>query len=513
MNIRDMMRRSATFHRDRLAIIAGEHRLTYQQAWERGLRKANLLLSLGLKPGDRVGSLEDNTLEAVDFFLGAAIANLVRVPLYARNARSSHLAMLEQTECKAVVVAEKYADQLEGMTNEISSLEHIVVRQTNGYEEWLASFPATDPDVAVDPSGQELYVIRHTGGTTGKPKGVSFTHKAWLDIGRNWFFTMPPVSPGDVCMHIAPISHASGYQFVPIWLMGGVNLVVEKYQAEPVAHQMVNERVSYVFVAPTMARDIMAVPGVNDMDWSAMKAILIGAAPITEADVRRAYALWGEAICQLYGQSEGVPVCLTMAKEWVTEVPGSNPMRSLGKVHPFCEVEIRDLENHESVPYGTEGEICFRNDGMMPGYWQNPEATAKTIINGFIHTGDMGSLDENGYLYMCDRKDDMILSGGYNIWPMELENVLAEHPAVKEVVVFGVPSERFGESPYAIVTVTDPTSVTEIELIEMCAKELGSYKKPVKVEIRIDSLPRTPVGKLSRKLIREPYWEGTGRKK
>lgn len=511
MNIRDMMRRSATFHRDRLAIIAGEHRLTYAQAWERGLRMANLLLSLGLKPGDRVGSLEDNTLEAVDFFLGAAIANLVRVPLYARNARSSHASMLEQTQCKAVVVAEKYADQLEGMTDELPELQHMLVRQHSGYEQWLASFPATDPNVPVN--DDDLYVIRHTGGTTGKPKGVPFTHKAWLDIGRNWFFTMPPVEPGDVCMHIAPISHASGYQFVPIWLMGGVNLVVEKYEPVAVTQQMVRERVAYVFVAPTMARDILAVPGVKDMDWSAMKVILIGAAPITETDVRRAHEVWGDAICQLYGQSEGVPVCVTMGRDWTASVPGSQPMRSLGKVHPFCEVEIRDLENHLPVPHGTEGEICFRNDGQMPGYWQNPEASEKTIIRGFIHTGDIGYLDENGYLYMCDRKDDMIISGGFNIWPTELENVIATHPAVKEVVVFGVPSERFGESPYAIVTVNDPTQVTEQELIDLCARELGSYKKPVGVEIRTDSLPRTPVGKLSRKMIRDPYWEGTGRKK
>lgn len=511
MNIRDLMRRSAQFHRDRLAIIAGGHRLTYGQAWERGLRMANLLLSLGLKPGDRVGSLEDNTLEAVDFFLGAAIANLVRVPLYARNARASHAAMLEQTQSKAVIVAEKYADQLEGMNNEIPLLQHILVRQENGYEQWLASFPATDPEVAV--AEADLYVIRHTGGTTGKPKGVPFTHRAWLDIGRNWFFTMPPVACGDVCMHIAPISHASGYQFVPVWLMGGVNLVVEKYQPEAVTQQMVKEKVGYVFVAPTMVRDILAVPGVNEMDWSAMKMILIGAAPITETDVRRAHAVWGDAICQLYGQSEGVPVCVTMASEWVAEVEGSQPMRSLGKVHPFCEVEIRDIETAQALPFGREGEICFRVDGQMPGYWQNPDATAKTIIRGFIHTGDVGYLDENGYLYMCDRKDDMILSGGYNIWPMELENVIASHPAVKEVVVFGIPSERFGESPFAIVTVKDPHAVTEQELIDLCARELGSYKKPVGVEIRTESLPRTPVGKLSRKLIREPYWAGTGRKK
>lgn len=511
MNIRDMMRRSATYHRNQLAIISGDRRLTYQEAWERGLRMANLLLSLGLEPGDRVGSLEDNTIEAVDFFLGTAIANLVRVPLYARNARSSHQYMLDHTGCKAVVVAEKYADQLEGMHLELDALEHIVVRQNNGYEAWLASFPATDPNVPVD--GEDLYVIRHTGGTTGSPKGVSFTHQAWLDIGRNWFFTMPPVQVGDVCMHIAPISHASGYQFVPIWLMGGVNLVVEKYQAAPIVDMMVRERVSYVFMAPTMVLDLLQVDGVASRDWSAMKSMLIGAAPITETTVRKAYAVWGNAICQLYGQTEAVPASVTMASDWMATVPGSTPTRSLGKVHPFCELEIRDPETHEALPYGSEGEICIKVAGQMTGYWKNPESSAKTLIRGFVHTGDVGYLDENGYLYMFDRKDDMILSGGYNIWPTELENVIATHPAILEVVAFGVPHDRFGESPYAIVMVKDVAAVSELELIEMCATALGSYKKPIKVEIRTESLPRTPVGKVSRKLIRAPYWEGTGRTK
>lgn len=509
MNIRDMMRRSAIFHKNRLAIISGDRRLTFGEAWERGTRMANLLLSLGLKPGDRVASLEDNTIEAVDFFLGAAIANLVRVPLYARNARISHQHMMEHTDCKALVVAEKYADQVEGMTQDVPGLEHIIVRTAAGYEDWLASFSAEDPNVSASP--EDLYVIRHTGGTTGKPKGVSFTHQAWLDIGRNWFFPMPPMQVGDVCMHIAPISHASGYMFVPTWLMGGTNLVVEKYSPAPVVDLMVNERVGYVFMAPTMVLDLLQVAGMEKRDWSAMKVLLIGAAPITEATVLKAHAVWGNAICQLYGQTEAVPASITMASDWIKQVTGSQPTRSLGKVHPFCEVEIRDPETHETLPFGAEGEICIRVAGQMPGYWKNPESTAKTLIRGFVHTGDMGYMDENGYFYMFDRKDDMILSGGYNIWPMELENVLATHPQVVEVVAFGVPHERFGESPYAIVKVKDVTAVTEHELIELCAVELGSYKKPIKVEIGTESLPRTPVGKVSRKLIRAPYWEGMGR--
>lgn len=511
MNIRDMMRRSAQFHANQPAIIAGDTRLTYAEAWSRGCRMANLLLSLGLEPGDRVGSLEDNTVEAVDFFIGAAIANLVRVPLYARNARSSHMHMLEHTGCKAVVVAEKYADQLEGFTSEVACLDHIVVRQVDGYEAWLASFPDTDPEVPVHED--DLYVIRHTGGTTGKSKGVAFTHRMWLDIGRNWYFPLPPVEVGDVCMHIGPISHASGYMFVPTFLMGGVNLVVEKYQPDLVVDLMEKERVAYVFMAPTMVQDSLGVAGVETRDFSALKVLLIGAAPITEALVQRSYAVWGEAICQLYGQTEAVPASITMAKDWMKDVPGSRPTRSLGKIHPFCEVEIRDPETHETLPNGSEGEICIRLDGQMTGYWKNEESTKKTIIRGFVHTGDMGYRDDNGYFYMFDRKDDMIISGGFNIWPTELENVIAKHPKVVEVIVIGIPHERFGESPHALVVVRNEGDITEEWIMEACATELGSYKKPASVEIRTSSLPRTPVGKVSRKLIRGPYWEGTGRLK
>ncbi|OUS27049.1 AMP-dependent synthetase [Gammaproteobacteria bacterium 45_16_T64] len=512
MNIRDAMRRAAGFNRDKPAIIAGDYRLTFGEAWERGTRLANALLDAGLKPGDACGSLEDNTVEAVDFFLGCAIAGVIRVPLYARNARSSHLSMLDHTDCKAIVVAEHYADQVEGMENEIDTLDQVIVRSAAGYEDWLAGFSSEDPNPEIDEN--ELYVIRHTGGTTGHPKGVPFTHKAWLDIGRNWFYTMPPVGEGDVCMHIAPISHASGYQFVPVWLSGGCNLVVEKYAAAPVVDQMVTEKVSYVFMAPTMVGDVMNVPGVEMQDWSSMKVLLIGAAPITEANVRKAYDIWGDSICSLYGQSEGVPVTISMANEWVRDdIPGSTPMRSVGRIHPFCDVKIADPDTHALMPMGEEGEICFKNDGQLTGYWRNESATEKTVYDGWVHTGDIGYVDQNGYLYMCDRKDDMILSGGYNIWPTELENVIATHPGVQEVVVIGVPNERFGESPYALIMEKEAGAVKKEDIIDMCATELGSYKKPSDVEIGLNPLPRTPVGKVSRKMIREPYWEGLGRRK
>ncbi|RLE21667.1 MAG: AMP-dependent synthetase, partial [Actinobacteria bacterium] len=195
MDVRSLMRRSVVFHRDELAVIESEHRLTYGEAWARGLRLANGLLAMGLEPGDRIGVLEDNTFESVDLFCAAAIANLVRVPLYPRNSPEAHHHMLEHTGCRAVVVSESHRDALAGSQEAVASLEHVLVRD-GSYERWLSEQSDSDPDVDVD--RDDWFVIRHTGGTTGKSKGVGYTHKTWLDTGRDWFYSFPPVQRGDV---------------------------------------------------------------------------------------------------------------------------------------------------------------------------------------------------------------------------------------------------------------------------------------------------------------------------
>ena len=233
MDVRTQMRSAARHNARREAIVAGDRRLTFAEAWDRGVRQANGLLALGLRPQDRVGVLEDNTLESADFFLGAAIANLVRVPLYPRNARDSHVHMLSHTGCRAVVVAEKYATEIEAIRGELPDLAHVLVRDSE-YESWLERQSAVDPDSAIEPD--DIFIIRHTGGTTGKSKGVAYTHRAWLAAGRDWFYLYPPVEPGDSCLHLAPISHGSGYLFTPMWLGGGRNVMAEKFGQPAQAH-------------------------------------------------------------------------------------------------------------------------------------------------------------------------------------------------------------------------------------------------------------------------------------
>ncbi len=511
------MRRSAVFHSQYPAVVeAGSpdgtrptRRLTYAEAWDRGLRLANALLELGLEPGDRVGVLEDNTLESVDFFCGTAAANLVRVPLYPRNGPEAHQHMLDHTGCRALVVSESHAAAVDGLDDRVPSLEHIVVRD-GGYEDWLASRPDHDPDPDVSPD--DWFIIRHTGGTTGRSKGVGYTHKTWLDAGRDWFYNLPPVDIGDVCQHAGPISHGSGYLFTPMWLSGGVNLLIPRFDADEVIEIMEREQVAYGFLVPAMLNALVRHPTARDRDWSHLKCIQVGGAPIADDTALLARDVLGEVLYQGFGQTEALPITMMGPREWFSEVDGSNPLRSAGRPLPFGDIEIVDPDSGEALPLGTEGEIAIRCDGQMLGFWDDPEATATRMRDDWVLTGDIGKLDDNGYLYVLDRKDDMIISGGFNIWPAELENTLTDHPEVVEAAVFGVPSERWGESPYAVVTVGQGARVTPEELIQLCADELGSYKKPVAVELTTEELPKSPVGKLARKALREPHWAGHDRR-
>ena len=280
MDVRTLMGRAAHHYSQREAIVHGDRRLTFAEAWRRGIQLANGLRSMGLQPGDRVGVLEDNSIEAADLFQGAAIANAVRVPLYPRNGRPAHLHMLGHTNCKILLVSANYADEVEGIDAELPDLEHIIVRDA-GYEAWLASHSDEEPQVTVDPD--DYFIIRHTGGTTGKSKGVAYTHRAWLAAGRDWFYTFPPVEPGDKCLHLGPISHGSGYQYLPIWLSGGCNVMVDHFETSETLDLLESERINYAFMVPTMMNAVVHDNTARGRDFAAMKCLLVAAAPIQDA--------------------------------------------------------------------------------------------------------------------------------------------------------------------------------------------------------------------------------------
>ena len=507
LDVRTALRRSAGWNRDRVAIISGDRQLTFAQAWERGLRLANGLAASGLRPGDRVAVLEDNCLESADFFLGVAAGGFVRVPLYRRNSRESHAHMMGHTNCRAVVVAEHYLHEIEGLDAELEDLNVVIVRD-GSYADWLASFPAVDPDPAI--ALDDLHLIRHSAGTTGKPKGIPFSHRSWMSTERDWMVGLPPIDPGDRCQHAGPISHGSGYLFVPVWLAGATNILESKFDAER-SLEILAEHGGYFFAVPTMLADMIDRAQGRAWDFSRLKAIVVSASPIRRPTALAAHELFGDTLYQLYGQTEAVPVAFMGPREWFADVPGSDPVIAAGRVVPFAEIDIRDDLGH-SLPVGSEGEIAIRCDGQTHEIWNEPEMTAARIRDGWVLTGDIGRIDENGYVYVTDRKDDLIISGGFNIWPAELEQVICELPGVREVAVFGVPHERWGETPLALVVMADDAAeLTEADVIDGCTRRLGSYKKPGTVRFQTESLPRSVVGKIQRKVLRAPYWDGAER--
>ena len=415
--------------------------------------------------------------------------------------------MLSHTGCKALMASAAYHEEVAGLDKEIASLARILVRDA-GYEQWLGSHPDTLP--AIDISPEDNFIIRHTGGTTGPSKGVAYTHKAWLAAGRDWFYTFPPVLPGDKCLHLGPISHGSGYQYLPIFLAGGCNVMMDSFNAEATLDVMEKERIAYMFMVPTMVNAVVRDNSARGRDFSGLKTLVIAAAPISDATALMAKEVFGETLYQGYGQTEVLPVSMMGPAQWFADVPGSTPLRSCGIPLPFAQVQIWDESNKE-LPRGEVGEIVAKTDGQMTGFWENPQATKERIVDGWVKTGDMGRLDANGYLYVVDRANDMIISGGYNIYPMELENVISDHPEVIEVAVFGVPHKKWGESPHAVCVTKAGAKVTEAELIDLCAERLGSYKKPSGVTFATDPLPKSPVGKVKRKDLRAPHWKGQDR--
>jgi acyl-CoA synthetase (AMP-forming)/AMP-acid ligase II len=505
ITVRDAMRRTAQWNRDRLAVVGGGRHLTFSQAWSRGCRLANALRAMGLKPQDKIAVLEENSLEAADFFLSTIIGNYVRVPLYKRNAAEAHAHMMRHTGCRALVIDRQHLHEVEGVRELVPTLEHIIVRGAD-YETWLGDFSEQDPDPAI--SLDDLYIIRHSGGTTGLPKGMGFSNRAWMNMQRDLTYRLDRIEQGDACIHIAPISHGSGYLWVPIWIHGGYQVLEPKFDARRTL-QLLSEHGGYMFAVPTLISDLVAEADSTKLSYQKLKALVISGSPILPQTAQRARHVFGEVLNQFYGQTEATPIVWMTPRDWFSKPEGSDPMLAAGRVMPFGRIEIRD-ENNQALPTDEVGEIAIQVDGQISEIWDSPELTRQRIVDGWVLTGDVGRVDANGFVYLSDRKDDLIISGGFNIWPAELEMVIGDLPQVQEVAVVRAPHDRFGETPAAVI-VLNPGSVLDAEeVVRACEQRLGKIKRPGVIEFRTEPLPRTPVGKIRRNEIRRKFWEGTG---
>jgi acyl-CoA synthetase (AMP-forming)/AMP-acid ligase II len=489
---------------------------TYSELHERSCRLANALSALGILRGERVMMLSDNCAETLEQIGGIAIGGFVRSAAYTHNSAESNLYLLNLVGAAALIVQRSQYDAIAPHLDEATALRHVLVFEgeapegTLDYERALADASANDPSLVLAPD--EPHVIRFSAGTTGKPKGILHTVTGWTAVGNEMALAMPRLGEDDRYLAAGPLSHAA---MLPLWGLlaaGGCVVVLPAFDPARFLELVETERCTMTLLVPTMIQMILRAPGARDADLSSLRAVFYGAAPISEQTLADATPLWGQIMYQMYGQSEAVPLTVLAPSDHV--VGGTEHerlrLRSAGRPTPGTEITIVDPDG-KPLPVGEIGEIAARSPAAMECIWQDPEATAERMLpDGSVLTRDMGYLDADGYLFLADRKEDLIISGGFNIWPAELENALASHPAVAEVAVVGIPHEKWGETPRGVVVLREDHEADEDELIDWTRQRLGAVKRVTGVDF-VDELPKTPLGKVLRREVREGYWAGAER--
>jgi acyl-CoA synthetase (AMP-forming)/AMP-acid ligase II len=522
MNLGYMLSRSADANPHHPAIIYGTRVLTYQELNERVNRIASAFLDLGLKPGDRVAIFSPNRPEILETLFATWKAGLVAVPMNFRLHRDEVRYILNHSESRLLVYAGVYQKDIDHIAPELTATRTMVcldgpagARQQNAlavhdYEELVIHGDDVERVAPVD--GDDLAWIFYTSGTTGRPKGAMLTHRILLLAAMNACADVYPFSHRDIALHVAPLTHGSGLYALPLIAKGSTNVIldVSRFDPEAVFALIEKHRVTVLpFMAPTMVKRLVESDARAKHDLRSLRCIVYGGAPMYVEDLVAGLKAFGPIFVQVYGQGE-CPMTITGLACDEHDLNRPERLASAGTARMGVEVRIQDAEGNV-LPRGEIGEIAVRSDLVMKGYWRDPEATAETVVNGWLKTGDVGYLDEHGYLYILDRTKDMIISGGNNIYPREVEEVLLRHPAVQEVCVFGVPDPEWGEAVKAVVVLKPGHTATEEELVAFCRNHLASYKKPRSVDF-VEELPKNAYGKVLKRELRNRYWKGQLRK-
>ena len=514
----DIVREHARDSGNTPAFTYGEEVITFADLEENSNRVANALAAFGVKKGERVAFLGKNHPLYFEALLGAAKIGAVMTPVNWRLAPPEVAYILDNSCSRVVFLGEGFADVLAKVRGQLPDVEQVIGIDApdhagTDYRIWRDGFPARAPQTRVGLEDDALQL--YTSGTTGRPKGAVMTHGSILSsrdaVGqegemRSW---QEPVE-GDVTLLAMPCFHISGTGTgIGTMVAGSNSIVLPEYDPTRALELIENYNISKIFLVPAAIQILLNHPRVKEIDFSRLKYVTYGASPIPLDLMREAMEVLGCGFVQMYGMTEtsGTIVALDPADH----VPEGSPrMRSVGTPLPGVELKIIDEEGN-TLPPNTVGEIATRSSKNMSRYWNNPEATAETIdAEGWLRTGDAGYLDEDGYLFIHDRVKDMIISGGENVYPAEVENALYAHPKVADVAVIGVPSEKWGEEVKACVVVKPGEDLTEAELIQHAREHIAGYKCPKSVDL-IEALPRNPSGKILRRTLRAPYWEGKDR--
>ncbi len=511
----DLIARNAHLNAGRPAVSCRGRRYTHAEHAARIWRLANALTGLGLVPGERIAFLSHNRAECLEVYGAAESGGCVAMPLNFRLAAGELAKILGDGRPSVLFFEGGFAAVVDELRSAgaLAGCRLVAFDAPGGdaldYDALLAAASPARPDHR--PAPQDLAHIIYTSGTTGQPKGVMWPHGALLGAAGA-IACQSGERPTDSLLVVMPLFHVGAkIEWLAVQYMGGSAQVLPAFDPLAVFQAIQDERLSMAHLAPVMVKTLVEHPRRTEFDLSSMKNIHYGSAPVPEANLRAAVAAFGPVFSQLYGMTEHLTSSILLPFQQLLD--GSDAqrqrLRSAGQPYPGVDLKIVD-EQRRTLPAGEPGEVMLRSDFMMSGYWNNPEATSQALRDGWLLTGDIGMLDDEGFLYIVDRKKDMVISGGENIYCREVEEVILLHPGVHDTAVIGVPDAKWGEAVKAFVIRREGAALDEAGVIAHVRTHLAAYKRPQSVEFVTD-FPRLPHGKTDKKALRAPYWQGSER--
>jgi acyl-CoA synthetase (AMP-forming)/AMP-acid ligase II len=490
---------------NREAVACATRSWTWAQWADRIRRNAAGQLAAGLTPGDRVAYLDKNDPGCLETTLAAALIGTANAVPNFRLAPAEIAYVINDAEAKLLFVGHEFVPVLDRIRDQIPTVSRIIVvgGEHDEYEGWLAAQPPITAPRPADPG--DAFLQLYTSGTTGFPKGAMLTHRS-MTAHSTAISDSSQIGADSTLMVAMPLFHVGGSSWALTGLFHGARIVVVR-EIDPVAllDEFVGQRVTHVFLVPAVLGFLLQAPAVAERDYSHLRAIVYGASPMPLPLLRRCLEVFPVDFYQVYGMTEASGAVTMLGAEQHRDRANEHRLASAGLPMAGVEIAIVDPVTGEHLGPERTGEVWVRTRQLMGGYWHRPEADAEALVgDGWLRSGDAGHLDADGYLFISDRVKDMIISGGENIYPAEIERVLVEHPTVAEAVVIGVPDDKWGEAPKAIVV---PAGESDAEkLIAYCHEHLASFKCPKSVDF-VAALPRNPTGKVLKRELRAPYWE------
>lgn len=514
IDIKQLIQRAARQFANRPALHTVERSWTFREINERACRLANALRALGVEPNTAVATLRWNRPEHIEISLALLKLGAAMINVNPRLTAEEMQWQIDDSESAVLIAAAEFRETIEQIRGQLSRVKHVLIfggesGPFSDYETIVKAAAASEPAFPGYSSDNVAY-IRYSSGTTGRPKGVIHDQHTILAVTRNLLLDyVGDLNSEDVFLALQGIYHGAGWFVLPCWLRGVPIAMIPNF-SDPEAglDAIARFNVSVVKTVPTVLTRLLAQPEVSDA-WrrSRVRTVVYGGSPMSVRALRDGIEKIGQVFVQLYGQAES-PMTITVLRR---EEHSGERLSSAGRPVTMAEVRVVDDNDGDVLP-GERGEVIVRGDHNMRGYWKQPaERMLEVVRGGWVHTGDIGTFDDDGFLFLVDRKNEMIVSGGLNVYPNEVEQVLQEHPAVLETAVVGAPDERWGELVTAVVVLHSPGTASENELLSFAAARLPGFKRPRRVSI-VDSLPKNAAGKIMRKVVREPLWVGHQRR-